>query len=35
MTTWTLTDEQEAAMKLWIAAHDKDKHCPAYKKRKR
>ena len=35
MITWTLTDEQEAAMKSWLAAHDKDKHCPAYKRRKK
>lgn len=34
MITWTLNDQQEAAMKSWLAAHDKDKHCPAYKKRK-
>ncbi len=34
MITWTLDDQQEAAMKSWIAAHDKDKHCSAYKKRK-
>ena len=35
MITWTLNNQQEAAMNLWIAAHDKNKHCPAYKKRKR
>lgn len=34
MITWTLDDQQEADMKSWIAAHNKDKHCPAYKKRK-
>ena len=35
MITWTLDDQQEAAIKSWIAAHDQDKYCPAYKKRKR
>lgn len=35
MKTWKLDDTQEAVMKWWIAAHDKDKNCPAYKRRKR
>ena len=34
MITWTLNNQQEAEMNLWIAAHDKNKHCSAYKRRK-
>lgn len=35
MMTWTLSDKQEEAMIEWAAFHDKDRHCSAYKRRKR
>ena len=35
MITFVLDDKQEEKMNKWIAIHDKDKHCPACKRRKK
>lgn len=35
MMSFLIDNKQEAAMSEWIETHNKDKKCPAYKKRKK
>lgn len=35
MLSWTLSNEQEKMMYDWIAAHNKDKQCPIFKRQKK